>query len=1670
MKTNARIQSTLRRPPAGGNVPQPFSEPESKPRRASSRSRLLVTLMSGLALLLASVTAQSATVTFDFSNGTLQGWHNRVWDLSANAGAGGWVGLEPNAQTMPGSINGGSIEPASGDNNLFGIRSGSTQVDPVGGQNDNHLNTLWLRSPQFTLDGSGDLTGQMARGMANGPVPANEAAVSYIAADHTAGTGWKGLILRRVSDGAFLLAKPRTTTGDAMATVTFTAAELTPYVGVICTLELINSERANWGWLSMDNVTIPGALVPPADIAVATPSLVNGSSVPVTVTIPSGHNAAASVTVYVTNSNPAVLTLNGSASPVLTLTFAAGAANSQIVTAAGFGLGFAKLTTGSASLVSDSVGLSVLTRTGLIGRWLTGPQDLQDKSGYTPAGTHDGMMSSGLTATYSPDVPPGAALDSYSLDLAGGAVLITNSTAANAGYRPTFDETTARQMSVAFWAKGLPSEWNPYISKWGEGSAGWQVRKRGNSSVSTFTVRGTSGEDDPFDGSTLIDDGAWHHFAATWDGVAGVRKFYVDGKLNSMVGHDFGPMGLATVNYLTLGGRTGAGSVDPGNTFFGQIFDVQIYGTALNGSAVQNIFTANSGAIVAYADNPVIDLSKTGVVSVSIPAAANASATVTVFVTNTTPTIVSLAGAVANVVTLTFPAGGITSQTLTLTGLSEGQAQLACAATGLTGASATVKVYGPHLIGHWLNGAENYADNSSFSPAGTHDGSEVGSVGTLTFVSDTPPSKPGKAAQFGGGVGLAIANSSLLDTTYAPTFDDVIARQFSVAFWAKGIPGTWNGFVSKRGEDAIGWQMRRSGGITEAFTLRGSGSGNADGVGSIAINDGLWHHYAAVWDGHTGTRKCYVDGILDPSINLTNDFAPMGMAPNHHLVLGGREQSGVSSSPTFEGFYNGLLYDVRMYNYPLSETEVKTLSFVAALKVIPAQRSLKAPQTMAVDIVLPAGANQSQPVTVQVLNNTPAIASLVGAVGNIVTLNYPVGGSLTQQVTVAGIADGKARLTATGGGFAAGSDTFSVWAEPGSKLIGRWISGAPDLIERSGFRPAGTHDGVAVGANAAALMFSADVPAVAPLGDQSLDLSAGNVAVMITNSSTVELGYAETFDNQMANKFSITFWAKGTFTDNWNPWVSKRGENDLGYQVRRHSEQNPIRPTFTLRGTSGEDDPWPGATVDSENWHHYAATWDGTTGVRRLYVDGVSVISLANDFGPFAPSTADHLILGGRDQGGFGNFFPGQLYDVRIYSYALAAAEVGVLVNPPTTFSLALTHQSIPQGDTVQLVVTLPSGATATTPVTVYLTNNSPSVVTIIGPTAIVFPIGSLVQTVNLQTIGAGQINITAGAAAIGDAALATVNLVVAPKLIGHWLNGAADLTDKSGYTAAGTHDGVVIGANPELLAYSSDVPAGFTGQSLDLTGNAAGTVGVVITNSATSDGAYLPTFDGGISSAFSVSVWAKGVPGNWNGFVSKRGEDTIGWQIRRSGGNTEAFTIRGTASGNYDGVGSVVITDDQWRHFAAVWDGVTGTRKCYVNGVLDPSVNLTGDFGPLNLAPDHHLALGAREQGGTGSYEGWFNGKLFDVRIYNYAITPAEVASLITATSNLPTLTIQSWTGNQVRISWPAAGADAYSLQQSQFVNTGWAASGLIVTVEGSEKVAYAPINPTPLFFRLKR
>jgi hypothetical protein len=253
--------------------------------------------------------------------------------------------------------------------------------------------------------------------------------------------------------------------------------------------------------------------------------------------------------------------------------------------------------------------------------------------------------------------------------------------------------------------------------------------------------------------------------------------------------------------------------------------------------------------------------------------------------------------------------------------------------------------------------------------------------------------------------------------------------------------------------------------------------------------------------------------------------------------------------------------------------------------------------------------------------------------------------------------------------------------------------------------------------------------------------------------------------------------------------------------------------------------------------------------------------------------------------------------------------------------------------------------------------------------------------------------------------------------LVGHWLAGQPDLNETSGYRPAGTHDGVAVGPNAGSLTFSNDVPAGFSGKSLDLIGN----VGVSVANSATGDAGYLNTYDDGIRNQFTIAFWAKGFPGTWAPWVSKRGENGVGWQLRRMGGDPIAgFTLRGVD--NEDGWGSSINVQNgqpAWHHYAGVWDQATGTRKLYVDGVFSHTVsNAIGQA--LNQAADKRLTLGARADGGTG-YEAYFSGKLYDVRIYDTPLTQNEIVALIL----IPPTGLQAAPANgKVGLQWTAVPA----------------------------------------------
>ena len=270
---------------------------------------------------------------------------------------------------------------------------------------------------------------------------------------------------------------------------------------------------------------------------------------------------------------------------------------------------------------------------------------------------------------------------------------------------------------------------------------------------------------------------------------------------------------------------------------------------------------------------------------------------------------------------------GTTTTSLAINNLNTTDAALAYELIASDGGGATTSSpaglsVGPpaatDLVGWWLSGATNLADASGYQPAGKHDGWVQS--GSILWTNDVPPNAaPGSYSLYFNNAGLAISNSSTLDTAYTNTFDELLTNGFTVTCWAKGWPGQWNPWVSKYGESNQGWQLRCSGDNTNScWTIRGTGAGD-DIVSGFSSNDGQWHHYAGTYDAVSGLRYLYLDGQLAAS---ESGNGPNTLSRPSHLVLGARDNGGNS----FSNYFTGAICDVRIYDYAATQPQVRAIA------------------------------------------------------------------------------------------------------------------------------------------------------------------------------------------------------------------------------------------------------------------------------------------------------------------------------------------------------------------------------------------------------------------------------------------------------------------------------------------------------------------------------------------------------------------------------------------------------------------------------------------------------------------------------------------------------------------------------------------------------------------------
>ncbi len=178
-------------------------------------------------------------------------------------------------------------------------------------------------------------------------------------------------------------------------------------------------------------------------------------------------------------------------------------------------------------------------------------------------------------------------------------------------------------------------------------------------------------------------------------------------------------------------------------------------------------------------------------------------------------------------------------------------------------------------------------------------------------------------------------------------------------------------------------------------------------------------------------------------------------------------------------------------------------------------------------------------------------------------------------------------------------------------------------------------------------------------------------------------------------------------------------------------------------------------------------------------------------------------------------------------------------------------------------------------------------------------------------------------------------------------------------------------------------------------------------------------------SGAVTVSAWVK-----LNGtetdqkIASTQDFTSGGFKLGIYGGKVE-FEIRDSSNQPYLDrfvTGGATLTTGVWYHVAGVWDPSTGTMSTYVNGELDRQLTTTGTLavsaGDLIIGRD-----------GTAN-NGYLDGSLDDLRIYDSALTASQITALYNGIPLAPTNLSATAGNNGVTLDWTGnTDATSYSV-----------------------------------------
>ena len=124
--------------------------------------------------------------------------------------------------------------------------------------------------------------------------------------------------------------------------------------------------------------------------------------------------------------------------------------------------------------------------------------------------------------------------------------------------------------------------------------------------------------------------------------------------------------------------------------------------------------------------------------------------------------------------------------------------------------------------------------------------------------------------------------------------------------------------------------------------------------------------------------------------------------------------------------------------------------------------------------------------------------------------------------------------------------------------------------------------------------------------------------------------------------------------------------------------------------------------------------------------------------------------------------------------------------------------------------------------------------------------------------------------------------------------------------------------------------------------------------------------------------------------------------------GDKLAADFEEAAGPNHSIIGTTSIPSNTWTHVAATYEPVSAVWNLYINGILDNTLDIGTNILPVNNSIQH--AGIATAINSLGDVEGYFNGSIDEVRIWNFARPINEIRATINQKRSSGTGLIGRW------------------------------------------------------------